>query len=293
LQHYETQIDKMAAEYRSTGELQAFVNRRGIVPELKAYARARGVPVYENVVTSERNLGPGQTRFDAVLADLRRQATIRANLKLWSGGAQAGLGMVMLVQAVPALYADLTGGLDFRASGEMAWLRSAEHGTFVLGGGLMATSGVITIGSRFSQAMAGSSRLMALSRWSGRAGAAAVIAADVFVVWQYHRGWLTDRQFWAIQSSLAGGLAGGGVGAWAGAKSGALIGGAIGAFFGPEGIPVGAAIGGTVGLFGGAVGGGYLGSTWASSAVASYYTFKDKDAERRFEEFLYAHYGLK
>lgn len=291
LAHYQTQIDKMAAEYRRTGELQAFVNRRAVVPELKDYARRQGVPVYENVVTSERNLGAGQTRFDAVLADMRRQATIRASLKLWQGGAQAGLGVAVLAEAIPALCEDFAGGADADASSETPWVRTAQHGALAAGGGLMMTSGTIGLGSRFSPAVAGGSRWMALGRWSGRAGAAAVVAADAFVVWQYQQGWLTPRQFWSAQSGFAGGIVGGGVGGWAGAKSGALAGGAVGAFFGPEGIPIGAAIGGFLGGVGGAYGGGYLGSTWASHATASYYLFKDQDTERRFVEFLGAYYG--
>lgn len=156
----------------------------------------------------------------------------------------------------------------------------------------MVTSGTIKIAARFSQVVAGSSRWMGISKWAGRAGIVVVIGADAFVLWQYRSGLITSRQFWTVQSGLAGGLAAGFVGGWAGAKAGALTGGAIGGFFGPEGIPIGAAIGGVVGGTIGAFGGGYLGSTWASSGSNFYYRWKDEEHDRRYQDFLCTHYGV-
>jgi hypothetical protein len=236
-------------------------------------------------------VGAGQIPFDRVLTDLNRMAKIRAKLRIAGGGTEVGLGIMLLFQATPALYGDLSELADAKSGGEKAWLRVGENGSLALGGGLMTVSGAINIGSGFSQAVAGNSRLMAVSRWSGRVGTAAIILAEGFALWQYQRGWMTERQLWTAQSSLAGGVVGGAAGAWAGAKAGTLVGGGIGAIFGPEGIPVGMAIGGAIGGIGGALGGSYLGSTWATRGVESYYAFKNKDTERRFDEFLYAHYG--
>ena len=84
--HYKRQIAIMAAEYRATGELQAYVNRREVIPELKAFARKLGVPVYENVVTRNRVVGSRQMPFDEVLNDIHRQAGLYGRTRLLASG---------------------------------------------------------------------------------------------------------------------------------------------------------------------------------------------------------------
>ena len=156
----------------------------------------------------------------------------------------------------------------------------------------MVTSGAINIASRFSQVVASSSRWMTVCKWAGRAGFVAVIGADAFVIWQYRSGLITARQFWTVQSGLAGGVVGGFAGGWAGVEAGASTGGAIGARFGLGGAAVGAAIGGFVGGVMGAFGGGYLGSTCAVGGANYYYRLKDEEHDRRYQDFLYSHYGV-
>ena len=97
------------------------MNRREVIPELKAYARNRGVPVYENVVTSQRGLGPNQVSFDQVLQDMHRQAA-GGHIRLLTGGAEVGLGMLMLAQAGSAVYEDLRIVADPTTRSEAAWI---------------------------------------------------------------------------------------------------------------------------------------------------------------------------
>jgi hypothetical protein len=206
---------------------------------------------------------------------------------------EVGLGMLIVVQNAPAVCQDIRELLDPAARTKAVWLRLGEHGTAASGGTLLASAGAIKLAARFSETVAASTRLMALSKWAGRAGIVVVILADTFVVWQYHSGALGERQFWTIQYGLAGGLTGGVVGAWAGVKVGAATGAAIGAFFGPEGPVVGAAIGGVVGGVAGGFGGGYVGSSLAVHSVNRYYEFGDQQQERRYIRFVAEHYGAR
>ncbi len=70
LPHYKKQIRQMASEYRKTGEVQAYINRHEIIPELKEYAKIEGVPTYENVITGERKLRPKEIHINDVFEDI-------------------------------------------------------------------------------------------------------------------------------------------------------------------------------------------------------------------------------
>jgi hypothetical protein len=84
------------------------------------------------------------------------------------------------------------------------------------------------------------------------------------------------------------------VGGWALGKAGVWVGGVIGfGLGGPPGAALGATIGGLLGGVGGGVGGGYLGSSLASGQTAAYFELKDRRQQEKYQEFLYAHYGLK
>jgi len=68
-QHYKRQIDKMAREFRRTGELQGWLNHERVTPELREYAARRGVPVYEKVQTGPKALARGEPHTKQVLDD--------------------------------------------------------------------------------------------------------------------------------------------------------------------------------------------------------------------------------
>lgn len=290
------QIDKMAAEWRATGELQALVNRRTVIPQLKQYARQRGIPVFENVVTSERGLTSGQMHFDQVLDILDRTARWQTRIRLASAGLESGLGALIIIHAAPQIYSDVSNLMDQETPANVAWLRLGEHGQLALGGGIMVTSGGINLAAhvsqRASQAVVANRYLRAVGRWGGWVGIGVAVLSDAWVIEQYRGGYIGRREFWTSQASLVGGLAGGIGGGYAGAWAGAGIGGSIGLFVGgPPGAGLGAAIGAFAGGIGGGVGGGYLGATLVAYPVEAYYDFSDERVERQFEEFLYSCYG--
>lgn len=134
LERIKGQIDKMAAEYRRTGELQAWANRQETIPAIKEYARQKGVPTYENTK---------QTEFSRVLDDLDSRSVSEARVKLLSGSASAGLGVLLLYTSGNALFAELELSHDDIASR----LRMGENASLFAGGGAMTTEGLAKLGS--------------------------------------------------------------------------------------------------------------------------------------------------
>eukprot|EP01047_Picozoa_sp_COSAG01_P086254 COSAG01_NODE_19314_length_1018_cov_0.985854_1_plen_196_part_10 len=93
LKKYKRQMNQMAAEMKATGQPQAFVNRRPLVPALKKHAAQLGLPAYGNVVTSGTGapLSLGQTPINEVLDDLDRIATRAFRTR----AVTAGFGLAM------------------------------------------------------------------------------------------------------------------------------------------------------------------------------------------------------
>jgi hypothetical protein len=293
LAKYKTQIDKIAAEGEATGRPQAWVNRREVIPEIRDYAESKGVLVYGQVVTSERSLQPGEMHFKDVLADMhiRLVRASRININAMSFGAEVGMGVLMLVSSAPATYQDAMDLFDPARRSREAVLRLGEHGSLTAGGLAFTTKGLIGMHSVLSRT-ALSSRMLTVSRWSGRFGWSAAAVSYGFVAYQYYSGTISEREFRTASAGFAGGVAGGIAGGWTGAELGGLIGGGIGtAIGGPPGTAAGAAIGSSVGATVGALGGGYYGANTASDAVASRYQLKDDVQLREFQHWLQKHYS--
>jgi hypothetical protein len=80
LERIKGQIYKMAAEYKRTGELQAWANRQETIPAIKEYAKQKGVPVYERTK---------QQSFTKILDDLDNRSVFETRIAAikWLGRA--------------------------------------------------------------------------------------------------------------------------------------------------------------------------------------------------------------
>lgn len=289
LRRAETQFRKMAEDRRVTGRLQAWVNRRGNTPRIESLGKKYGIPVYANVATGKTAYKPGQMTLAKVLNDTDRRATFFP--RTISGGLELGLGAYQLWVAGPEMWNELELLLDPDRADQASRARLGQQGSLALGGGLLTMSGGIksldTISKilKFQKLSSLSTRLSGLSRWSGRLGVGVTLLASGFVVGQYYRGDLTDRQFTQILSPMGGGVLGGLGGGWGGAALGSWVGFMCGG-------PFGAGIGGTIGAILGGFGGGYAGSSLVAYGVNTYYAIKDQSMEAERVKAIYAHYGL-
>ncbi|MBA3312987.1 MAG: hypothetical protein H0T47_06805 [Planctomycetaceae bacterium] len=279
LSKYKRQIDQMAEEFRQTGRPQGWINKHSAHPQLRKYAETRGVKVFDNVSTS-RNPSRGTMPIAAVVDQLD------AGCHQLRGGEK--LGIVM--KAGSNLWQGFNNGeravTEWRqvSAGSGSWRRAGRFSTSALGGTTIAASQLMKL-TRFAR----------LSKFAGRAGYLIVGVSEGFVVSEWTAGEISTRQFAYAQAEIVGGfvggLAGGKGGAWAGAAVGGAIGGAIGSFVPVVGTAMGATIGGTIGAFGGGFGGGWIGATAATSGVDRYYSFRDAQEEKRFFEWVAAHYA--
>jgi hypothetical protein len=296
LAKYKRQIDQMASEFEQTGHIQAWVNRREISPEIKRYAELKGVPAYETVITSERPLRPGETRFNNVLDDLNTRFVRAGRLNLFAGGTEAGLGVLMMASSAEPTYRDLVESLDPDRRSTASVLRFGQHGMLFVSGSSFVVRGGAGLAMVWSRAAARSTRLFGLSKFAGRLGWAAALVSYGFVGMQYANGTITDREFAISTAGFVGGIGGGVGGGWAGGEVGAIVGGGIGVVAtggNPAGAAAGASIGATVGTGGGAIAGGYYGATLAESAISSRCRIKDEQQQRDFENWLLSYYAVQ
>jgi hypothetical protein len=274
----EVQFRKMAEDRRHVGRIQVWINRRKNIPEIEAYGRKYGIPVYGDVATGRVTFRPGQPSLRNVLDHIDRRASMRGSI---SGSAQLGFGLYQLVSSGFETWDDLRALLDDDRETVSALDSLGQHLSMTVAGGLFSVSGSVQVARGLGYA----SKLTSLSRWPGRLGAGAVLAAGGFVLWQYQDGKLTYREFNRILIPLTSGAVLGVGGAW----SGMQIGAAIGSIFGPEGALIGA-IGG--GLAGG-LGGNWLGNDLASRWLEAGYSLKDQEMEAQRVRFVYSLYGVK
>ncbi len=283
------QIDKMAYSYRNTGQHQALINRQEVIPEIKAYARAKGVQVYENVATGDQSVRKsGTTSIDAVLDDLHRQGIIAGRLTVIRGGAGVGFGVLMAVKSGLDVHREWVILRNPQTVGEGSILRLAQHGSFTMTGVGTAVAGGAQVGTVLVTSERAITILTKVGRVSGGAAVVFFLLAEGFAVTAWSQGELGTDEFLALQATIGGGVGGGIGGAWAGAK----IGGAAGACFGPKGVLIGGAIGGMVGGVGGAFGGSYLAGSATDYGLRRYHAFRDAEREREFADFVYAMYGV-
>lgn len=271
LHGYKRQIRLMGEEQKRTGQAQAFVNRRPVSPALKQYAKNHGVRVYENVVTSRKNMDlPNVVPATTVLDDLDREAKSRARTRQAGIGFGAAFVILEGANTVKAWGAYRNGDETFSQAGYQTALTGA--------GASFVTRGVATdMLTRVNPSGRAASYLRGVSRFAGPAGMAFTGVAMGFRGYQFYTGEISTRQFVMETSTTTGGIAGGLLGAWTGA--------AIGGFGGPFAIvtvPAGAIIGG--------VGGAWLGSTVASAGVESMYGRLDEAQKQELFRQLALYY---
>jgi hypothetical protein len=282
LERIKGQIDKMLAEYRQTGELPVWVNRRETIPAIKEYARQNGIAVYDNI--------PAKDFHEMILNRIKTASELITQPSLLGGAGEMGIGIWMLAKSAPETLADLEDVLRSDTHEQQDVLRLGEHGTMSLSSISVSGAGAArVIGySRLVSNVRTLNGLGALSKWGGRAGAAFFLISEGFVIAEWQGGGLNDRQFYTIQGGLGGGLAGGA----GGTVVGAWIGGGMGAVITSETGGWGAAPGATIGGFLGGLAGGVGGSSLGAGAVDRIYQSKDEGQKAKIQNVIYQHYGV-
>lgn len=285
---YKRQIRQLAAEQRATGQPQAFINRRPLIPSLKQYAAQQGVAAYGKVVTSSASVGKaGNIPVSQVLDDLDRVAT--RNFRLRAAGT--GFGLVMAASESSLAFQTWNNYLV----GNGTWSDASYHTLMASSGASFAIGGV---SSMLATQVNASSRLaMALGRvgrYAGPAGYVLMGGAIGMRGYQYYHGEINTRQFvYATSttgSALVGGLAGAATGGWLGTKVGAGL-GALGGPFAEATIPAGAGIGGFLGMAGGGIAGAWSGQQIATYGVESYYSLLDSQQQTQLVASLRKFYS--
>ncbi|MFM8476179.1 MAG: hypothetical protein ACKOEO_10330, partial [Planctomycetaceae bacterium] len=149
LRNYQRQIREMGLEQRKTGQQQAFVNRRTVIPELREYAAKYQVTVYENVNLSDSGAA---TRWTTAIADVLNDIDLRNRLSALSRVTEHVYQV--FTDAPPALkawqhYRQGSGSLE---EAEFRSLSTGAAGAFALSGSAS------TVASGMSPA----------GRWAGR-----------------------------------------------------------------------------------------------------------------------------
>ena len=287
---YKRQIRLMAEEQLRTGQTQAFVNRRSVIPSLHEYAAQRGVRVYENIVTTTNSLAaPNTIHINNVLEDLDRVARTQTGIR------RAGLGLGVAAATLEAIQS-VRAWNDYLA-GDDSVLEASYHTALTGAAGSFAARGIASeILTRVNPSGRTAAILGGLKKYSTPFAVGLTGVSTGIRGYQWYSGELTTREFVTEASGNVGGLAGGLVGAWAGAGAGGYLGlktgAVIGLFFGPEGAPIGAAIGGSVGSFVGMVGGGVAGA-WAVQQATVYGVesiYSRLDATQKRELFVLLSY---
>ncbi len=206
LEKYKLQVDKMAEDKLISGRRQLWVNRYGAPPGFRGYAESRGVDVYENVGTGEKSaLKPGATPFQEILERLRTPMQ----------GPELPVAAINEGEDVPV-------GPISRMSSDSAALETADAGE------LLSPLGETSVAA--ADSLDG-----ALARTGVIAGVGLEAVTDVFSIYEYNTGRMTNRQmvtqikasaifftFTAGGASL--GFFAGGIGAVPGAITGMGIG---------------------------------------------------------------------
>jgi hypothetical protein len=263
LERIKGQIDKMAAEYKRTGELQAWANRQETIPAIKEYARQKGVPTYEKTK---------QTEFTKVLDDLDRRSVVEARVKLAGGTLSTGAGIALL-------YTSTRGLLDAAQSDAndlTTNLRIAEQSSLLAAGGGFTASGLAQLGSRLAATESTLAKLGSITKWGGRAGIVGVILGEGLGIGIDYYKWdeMTARQrsVSKVQHTVSiGTLAlGFGIGFVAGLETG------------PGAFAFGLATAGA----------SYAAGKVATSMVEDSYNRLDDAQKEQVRAFIYQHYGV-
>lgn len=270
------QLDKMALEARRTGQVQFWINRREVLPELKEYANKRGIRVLGNVKTGRSSIGeamPSQTAMHTVATDMAQASRRRAI----AGSAGLAFGAWMLVESAPGAFYAFQSVLNSETRTSQAWRRLGEQGFYTAAGSGMTLSGGALLWRRYaSEGVQG--QLFYLSRVGGVASFAALGLGDAFLISRYVYGDVSSREFWTTQSMLGSAVVGGIAGSW--------VGGAMaGVWASPLTIDLGAVLGGAAGTL--------AGQKIGTLLADYYYDWKFAELDRAFGKVVYARYGIK
>lgn len=269
LSYYKGQMDKMAREAAHTGQLQFWLNRRPLIPELEAYAERLGIEAYGNVKTGQTTHG---TPFESVrdLQDRRfKAATFRSR--------QSEVGRVMATNgAFRPGYAVFE---SLRASDArlLPAARAIGNAGSMLGGGAFVTAGGAPTTARSAMEPAKS----LLVRVARVPGAVPIVLAGVdvtSVAVAYRRADVSTRDL--VTTGWVIGM--GTIGSWVGGKTAAVLVTTLGGS--PPLAPLADLVGATAGYV--------VGSELGVRTADAYYDWRYEGIDRNFGRLVYAQYGV-
>lgn len=269
----ERQIDKMAKEGRHTGQIQFWINRRDVTPDIMSYASDKGVIVFENVKTGHTTTGhPMDEANNRIDKEILRKERARAVL----AKGQAAFGAWTLADATPKVWGYVQAISNSNDHSFQAWLRMGEHVSNAVAGGGMALSGGTLSASNYANG-----NMREVLYRMGRSGSIASVTAlglgEGFLISRYVIGDVSSQEFWTSQWIMTSTAAGGWGGAWFGGVMGGLS---------PLKIPFWWS---TVG----SAGGSWAGREFGERTSAAYYEWKFGKLDREFGKFLYTRYGVQ
>lgn len=271
---YKRQIDKMALDGRARGEIQYWVNRRTAIPEIREYAKTKGVVVYDNVKTGRNR---NDFSFDRVRDFINRDSASKASVRRLSASTSIVFGALLAKQGISELFDinDVMHTSDLW-SADMQ-LKFGQNLSTLIAGGAMSSSGIANISrsfveQRYQIGFTGASKAL------GVGAGLALISQEGFYISRYVRGDVSSREFWTSQWQMAGGAVGSAVGAVGGASIGAVTGN-------PILSSIGAMAGASIGSF--------TGGILTNAILNEFYITKFQKLDEEFGEFIYKIYQVQ
>jgi len=266
------QIDKMELEKKRTGALQAIVNRRALHPELKVYAKLKGVAAYENVSRNQLQ--------SILLKEVKAEQLSRA----MKGGAGLGFGLFAIVDSAPRLVENLKRALSNDAERGQNFRDLGLNSTGLLLGSAMTLTSGAHIGGQYSSE-ARQEKLFRYARMGGIATIGLLALTEVQMINSYIEEDLNSREFWTTQFVMSAGAGGGVAGTYAGAVLAGLLGSSSsGGVLGAASVTIGATGGGIAGTWLGSSIGGYF---------ADYLYGNDREKfEKRLDGYIFKRHIL-
>lgn len=268
---YKRQIIKMAYDFQTRGEIQVFVNRHEILPELKEFAKKHGVQVAENISSNSNPKMPSHS-ISTVINSLDKDCIRRVRISILTGSSiNAAMGIYFAIHSG----SKLKNSIQAYDGSEVTNFRIAKDGISFLGGLSFASGQFANLALR-NPKWENSKHLKTFSKYAGGIGIAFAIFGETLEVYDFARGHQTPREFYRGQASIVAGFGGGAGGAYLGVV-----------VCSPIFPPFGSIVGGIV--FG--VGGGFFGSIVAEKTADQIYYFKDQKLDDRYyAEVLKKHY---
>lgn len=269
------QMDKMSLEARRTGQLQFWISRKPVLPELHDYAAKRGVRVLDNVNTGNSAVAhvvPLEQAMGAVENDMVR-ASKRKAIAASTGVA---FGVWMLTDSAPAFWNASLDVWDPETRTAAAWRQLGEASSHALSGAGMTVSGGALVAGRLGSERLGV-RTHLLSRTWGIASFAALGIGEGFLISRYVYGDIPSREFWIAQSAMGGTAAG--------SVAGGLGGFVLGALWNP--------LLGHAGAFAGSALGQWTGNRIGTALADHYYDLKFAELDEAYGRAVYGRFGVK